>query len=113
VVSIEDAVRKIVLVPPLLLGRLHERLEVVHQVVPVKVLVEQGADRALVREHSWSLDVLGELELPEHLAGDEVLQQCHSRPLVQAAAVACRLKILEERHQPQRGVARELPRGVH
>jgi len=112
-VSIEDAVRKLVLVLPLLLGRLHERLKVVHQVLPVEVLVEQGADRALVRELPRRMIVLGALEHPEHLALDEVLQQCHSRPLVQAAAVVCRLKAPEERHEPQRGVTRELPRGAH
>jgi len=39
-VSIEDAVRTLVLVFPLLLRCLDEGLEVVHQVVPVEVFVE-------------------------------------------------------------------------
>jgi len=39
-VSFEDAVRKLVLVLPLLLGRLHERLQVVYQIVAIEVLVE-------------------------------------------------------------------------
>jgi len=38
-VSFEDAVRKLVLVLPLLLGRLHERLQVVYQIVAIEVLV--------------------------------------------------------------------------
>jgi len=38
--SIEDAVRKLVLVLPLLLGRLQERLKVVHQIVAIEELVE-------------------------------------------------------------------------
>jgi len=92
-VSIEDAVRKLVLVFPLLLGCLHEGLEVVHQFVPVEVLVEQGMDRVLVRELPRGVGVLGALEHPEHLARHEVLQQCDCRTLVQPAAVACRLEV--------------------
>jgi len=39
-VNIENAVRRLVLILPLLLGRLHERLQVVHQIVAIEVLVE-------------------------------------------------------------------------
>jgi len=112
-VSVQDAVRLLVLVLPLPLGRLHERLKVVDQVVPVEVLVEQGADREFVRELPLGVGVHGALEHPEHLARAKVLQQCHCRPPIQAAAVALRLKLPEERHQPQRRVTRELPRRLH
>jgi len=73
-VGIEDAVRKLVLVLPLLQGRLHERLKVVHQVVPVEVLIEQRADRALERELPRGMLILGSLKHHEHLARDDVLQ---------------------------------------
>jgi len=86
---------------------------VVHQVVPVDFLVEKGVDRAFLRELPRGVGVLAGLEHAEHLARNEVLQQCHSRTLVQPAAVACRLKVPKERHKPQQGVARELARGVH
>jgi len=80
--------------------------------VSVEGLAEQGADFALVCELPPGAGVLGSLEHPEHLARDEVLQQCHCRPLFQAAAVTRRLDVPEERHQPKRGMTRELPRGV-
>jgi len=53
------------------------------------------------------------LEHNEHLARDEARQQCHCRLLVQEAAVTRRPEVSDECHQPQKGVARELPRGLH
>ena len=106
-VSMEDAVSQLVLLLPLLLGRLQKR-QMVHQIVPIQVLVEEGTDRALLHELPRVVGVLSALEHPKHLSRDEVLQQCHCRPLVQAAAVTRRVEVPEERHDSERGVPREL-----
>ena len=79
------------LILPFLLGRLHERLQVVHEVVSIEIIVEQGADRALVRQLTRGMGVLGALEHSEYFTRDKVLQQGHCRPLIQVASVARRL----------------------
>jgi len=112
-VPIQEAGGELVLVLPLLLGGLHQGVEVFHQVVPVQVLRDQGPEGGDVRQGPVRVLLRRPVERPQHDWAHKVLQESDRGALVEVGAVRGRTEPPEEVNEPEGRLRAVDLRGLH